>query len=438
MSDASQLAAGVPLAAATERPGGFRRRRTLGVHVALIWEVVTGGLIELWAHKLRSLLTLTLLMLGVFALVVMTSVLDGIRDKIATGFAGMSWDGTLMIVPRQPKTSEEQKRFAMSAGLRYEDLPRLTTPAEGIVGFSPRATKRSVVRIAGGTERIFVNGVTADYSFLMDRPIALGRGLTPDDQRRRSRVAVVGATLASKLFGGADPVGRDITVEGVLFRIVGVIASSQIFNDELYMDANGILIPLETYMDRMDPDHQLTEVAVKLRDKDDLDKVSAIVLGRIRRAHHGVEDAEIKDLDSELVRVRQRVDDQIHGWSVVLFSLAGTVLLVGGVGVLSVMLISFSDRKYEIGLRKAMGADDHQILIQFLLEAVVLAALGASVGTLAGGALCRALSDKFPWGLVVNPFGLAAAWAIALLLALGFGLYPAIRAARLSPMAAMR
>jgi putative ABC transport system permease protein len=132
------------------------------------------------------------------------------------------------------------------------------------------------------------------------------------------------------------------------------------------------------------------------------------------------------------------VDDQIHGWSVVLFSLAGTVLLVGGVGVLSVMLISFSDRKYEIGLRKAMGADDHQILIQFLLEAVVLAALGASVGTLAGGALCRALSDKFPWGLVVNPFGLAAAWAIALLLALGFGLYPAIRAARLSPMAAMR
>jgi len=108
------------------------------------------------------------------------------------------------------------------------------------------------------------------------------------------------------------------------------------------------------------------------------------------------------------------------------------------VGVLSVMLISFSDRRYEIGLRKSMGADDHQILVQFLLEAVVLAAIGATIGTLAGSALCRALSDKFPWGLVVNPFGLAAAWAIALLLALTFGLYPAIRAARLSPMEAMR
>ncbi len=415
-----------------------RRRRSLGVRLALVWEVVTGGLVELWAHKLRSLLTLTLLMLGVFALVVMSSVLDGVKDKVSTGFAGMSWDGTILLAPREPGTSEEQKRFAMSPGLRYEDLARLTAPHPKVAGFSPRATTRSVVRIAGGSERIFVTGVTADYSFLMDRPIGLGRGITPDDQRRRSRVAVVGATLGSKLFGGADPVGRDVAIEGVLYRIVGVLAAGQIFNDELYMDANGILMPLETYMDRMDPEHKLAHVAVKLRDKDDLDEVSALVLGRVKQAHHGVEDVEIVDLEAELVRARQDFDNQMHGWSVVLFSLAGTVLLVGGVGVLSVMLISFSDRRYEIGLRKAMGADDHQILMQFLLEAMVLAALGASVGTAGGSMLCRALSDKFPWGLVVNPYGLAAAWGIALLLALGFGLYPAIRAARLSPMEAMR
>jgi len=102
------------------------------------------------------------------------------------------------------------------------------------------------------------------------------------------------------------------------------------------------------------------------------------------------------------------------------------------------MLISLADRRYEIGLRKAMGATDPQIFIQFLLEALVLAALGALAGTLAGSALCRALSDKFPYPLVVNPMGLAAAWATALLLAVCFGLYPAIRASRLSPMAAMQ
>ena len=114
--------------------GTTRRRRTLGTRIALVWEVITGGLIELWSHKLRSILTLTLLMLGVFALVVMSSVLDGVKDKVATGFAGMSWDGTLMLAPRQPKTSEEQKRFAMSTGLRYEDLARVAAPHPQVLG----------------------------------------------------------------------------------------------------------------------------------------------------------------------------------------------------------------------------------------------------------------------------------------------------------------
>jgi putative ABC transport system permease protein len=102
------------------------------------------------------------------------------------------------------------------------------------------------------------------------------------------------------------------------------------------------------------------------------------------------------------------------------------------------MLISFSDRRYEIGLRKAMGASDHEVFIQFLLEALVLAAVGAFIGTLAGATVCEALSSKFPYGLVVNPVGLVIAWATALALALVFGLYPAIRASRLSPMEAMR
>jgi putative ABC transport system permease protein len=419
-------------------PVATRRRRSLGVRVALVWEVITGGLIELWSHKLRSLLTLTLLMLGVFALVVMSSVLDGVQDKVSTGFAGMSWDGTLVLVPKPPKTSEEQKRFAMSTGLRSDDLPRLTAPHPKVLGFSPRATRRSVVQGTAGAERIFVNGITADYSFLMDRPIGLGRGITADDQRRHSTVAVVGATLASKIFGGSDPVGKDLVIEGVPFHIVGVLTTGQIFNDEMYEDANGVLVPVETYMDRLDTDHQLTLVTVKLKSKRDLDEVSAAMLARARQAHHGIEDVQIKDLDAELARSYQQFEGEMHGWAVVLFSLAGTVLLVGGVGVLSVMLISFSDRRYEIGLRKAIGADDGQILVQFLLEALVLAALGATVGTLAGSALCRALSDKFPWGLVVNPYGLAAAWSIALVLAVTFGLYPAIRAARLSPMEAMQ
>jgi putative ABC transport system permease protein len=251
-------------------------------------------------------------------------------------------------------------------------------------------------------------------------------------------VAVVGATLATKLFGGADPVGRDLVVDGVPFRIVGIQAPGQIFNEENYTDANGILIPLETYMDRMDPTHKLAQVTVKLRRAEDMGEVSAMLLGRVRQAHHGIEDVEVVDLDAEAAKGYQNFLEQMTGWKVVLLSLAGTVLLVGGVGVLSVMLISFSDRRFEIGLRKALGASDQEIFIQFLLEAVVLAAIGALLGTLSGALLCQALSANFPYGLVVNPLGLLTAWSVALALAVVFGLYPAFRAMRLSPMEAMR
>ena len=427
----------LPLSAAGS-PAMAPRHLSLGAKLSLAWEIIKGGLIELWAHKLRSTLTLTLLMLGVFALVVMTSVLDGVMDKISTGFSGMSWDGTVMLAPKSPETTEEQKHFAMSPGLRFEDLPRLTAPNEKVLAFLPRAYKRSAVKTAAGSERMFVNGVRFDYGHWMNRPIGLGRGLTEDDERRRSTVAVVGATLASKLFGGADPVGRDITVENVRFRIVGVQAAGQLFSDENWYDANGISIPLPTYMDRIDPDHKLANLAVKLASKKDLGEVSAMMIGRAKQAHHGIEDVETLDLEGELARGYQRFLEQMWGWKVVLTSLAATVLLVGGVGVLSVMLISFSDRRYEIGLRKAMGASDFEILVQFLLEACVLAAVGASFGTFVGAVVCKALSASFPYGLVVNPIGLLVAWVVALVLALSFGMYPAVRASRLSPMEAMR
>jgi len=237
---------------------------------ALAWEVITSGLAELWAHKMRSLLTLTLLMLGVFALVVMTSVLDGILDKIGTGFSGMSWDGTILVAPKTAETAEDQKRFAMSPGLRMEDVPRVTAPYDKVSAFLPRATRQASVRVAGGTERITVTGNVPEYLPVMNRRIASGRGLTEDDQRRRSTVAVLGASLASKFLGGADPVGKDIMVDGLPFRVVGVLAPMMIFNDDTWMDANGMLIPLEAYMDRLEPTHKLSQIGVKLKAKRDM------------------------------------------------------------------------------------------------------------------------------------------------------------------------
>lgn len=415
-----------------------RAQNRIGHSLALAWEIVTSGLRELWAHKVRSFLTFTLLMLGVFALVVLTSVLDGVVDKVRTGFSGMSWDGTLVLAEREPKTPLDRARFAMSPGLRLEDLPRLTAPHPKIMTFLPRVTRQVNIQALAGPETAFTTGVTEEYLPSMNRRIASGRGLTEDDRRRRRPVAVLGSSLASKYQGGADPVGSKILVEGIPFQIVGVLAPLMIFNDDSYTDANGILVPLEAYMDRLEPAHRLDYVGVKLFAKRDLQEVSAVMLDRARQAHHGIEDMKVVDLDAEAARSYRNFMDEMKNWRIVIRCLAGTVLLVGGVGVLSVMLISFSDRRYEVGLRKAVGATDQEIFIQFLLEAVVLATLGAAAGTGLGIAVCQAISSKFPYGIVINPFGLLTAWLTAWGLAILFGTYPAFRAMKLSPMEAMR
>jgi putative ABC transport system permease protein len=401
-------------------------------------DVVACGLEDLWAHKLRSLLTLTLLMLGVFALVVMNSMLDGILDQVRVGFRGMGWDGALVLQPRAPASAAEQRRFPQSPGLRLEDLPRVTQPDPRILAFLPRAVLNLEVRGPAGAVPAPVSGIVPDYLPVMERRIAAGRGLSPEDQGRRSPVAVLGASLAARLMPGTDPVGQKILLNGQAFRVVGVLAPFLPFSHAGYQDGHGVLVPLAACMDRLVPDHRLDSITVKLAATRDLEAVSALLLGRARQAHHGVEDVEVRNLDADAARAYGQFRANMRNWRIVLWSLAGTVLLVGGVGVLSVMLISFADRRFEIGLRKAVGASDPEILVQFLLEAGVLTGLGALSGSLAGILVCRVLAPRFPMGLVVAPMSLGLAWAVALALGLGFGLYPALRAMRLSPMAAMR
>ena len=252
-------------------PAGRRsaRRRAPGAaafSLALLWEVVRTAA---WSSSGRTscarLLTLTLLMLGVFALVVMTSVLDGVMDKIATGFAGMSWDGTVMLAPKAPETTEEQKRFAMSPGLRYEDLPRLTAPHPKVLAFLPRA-HQAAPRSGSPAAPSASSSPASRPTTPLDEP-ADRAGPRPDrgrraaalHGRRRRRDARL---QALRRRGPRGPRhhrrGRPLPDR----RRPGPAARSSTRRSGTTPTASSI--PLETYMDRMDPDHKLAHVAVKL------------------------------------------------------------------------------------------------------------------------------------------------------------------------------
>lgn len=179
-------------------------------------------------------------------------------------------------------------------------------------------------------------------------------------------------------------------------------------------------------------------IAVKTDRPERLGSLEAEVVASLKIAHRGVEDFRVQNIAQEIVRARVRVTDLIRNWQIVTGTIAGISLLVGGIGLMSVMLISISERLYEIGLRKAIGATDAEVFFQFLLEAVVLSLVGGLLGVTSGVGITKAAAGFFPAGLPIQLTGLAAALAIAVVLGVLYGIYPALKASRMMPVDALR
>jgi len=433
---------------------------------------------ELRENRGRASLQALGVVLGVASVLGGFAINDSMRqqaDRLFVRFGGLE---KLRVYPNPiVKGGQPTALQAANLGLLSADAAggEALDPA-AVAGVSVRRFDRVLVKSPATVQDRQVTGIGADFIPMEGYALAAGRGFTHSELETGAPVAILGTQAADSFFPTGSPVGQTLNLRGIPVTVVGTFqyrlfrfreGAENIFSWEnriialpaafvqkrlqgdpnLRLDQVAFKLPragdlmefsrtltgmLRT-SHRMQTDFRLDDVAVR-----DLQEVSALVRGRVRQAHHGIEDVEVKNLDAEAARSYQTFLGQIRGWKIVFLSLAGTVVLVGGVGVLSVMLISCSDRRYEIGLRKALGASDQEILVQFLLEAAVLGALGALAGTVAGAVLCQALSGRFPYGLVVDPFGLAMAWVVALVLALVFGLYPALRAMRLSPMEAMR
>jgi putative ABC transport system permease protein len=201
----------------------------------------------------------------------------------------------------------------------------------------------------------------------------------------------------------------------------------------------GLYLPLSTlrkfYTGENSP---LTLMAIKTDDFENLRDLKSEAIASLKIAHRGAQDFRVENIAEEMLRVRKEVQTVLTNWRIVLGSIAGISLLVGGIGLLSVMLISIGERLYEIGLRKAIGATDLAVFVQFLSESVVLSLLGALIGAGIAIVVTRALSSFFAAGLPINLPGLATAIGIALLLGIVFGLYPALKASRMEPVEALR
>jgi putative ABC transport system permease protein len=419
---------------------GFRKVLTQLNNVAF-WEATRTSFSEIWAHKLRSLLTFVGVMLGTTALIVMVTMMEGLKAVIWEGAASLGFDGVFFVSGQAPSNMMERKKLSQSRGMTVRDVDGLTEGSERLRSVAGVRMRDDVVHGNGLDRRARVYGVTRSYANVHDRTVIKGRWFDLADEQDTRRVAILGVDLAEMMFGSRDPMGADIRVGNAVFRVIGVegrIGNQVVQEDFAKHEMEGVLVPLASYRAYLDGGESVSYLSVRTDDIDNLGLVKAEVARLMRRSHRGVGDFEIENVAEEMVRARERVGKLLRNMSFVLGAIAGISLLVGGVGIYSVMKISLAERLFEIGLRKAIGASDGSIMLQFLVESTTLSILGAVVGCVLAAVITALASSQFEAGLPLAPLGLTLGVGFAVGVGVFAGLFPSLSAARMTPVDCLR
>src|SRR5712691_976424 len=405
----------------------------------VIGESVRTSLEEVRAHPLRSFFTLIGVILGTLALVVVLSVLDGVENAVWKGMEDLGMDGVLVINQKKPTDRVEAAKAHLSRGLRVEDA-RYFAANELVTSIGPVGETRGVITAGSMTRRVNVYGITQAFVTIKGRKTDEGRFISERDDRGSAPVCVLGFKLKQQLFGGEEAIGHQVNLGGRRLTVIGIGTkfNMQFVNDnDLRKETGGVYIPFSIY-EQMFGRNAISYVLAKAVEPEKSIDAEDEAARLYAQAHNGIHDVHVENVGKEILKERGNIVRILRNWRIVFFSIAGVSLLIGGVGIFSVLKISISERLFEIGLRKSMGATNAEIFGQFLIESVTLSVVGAAIGLAGGIALVRVISGFFPAGLPVSMFGLSVASGFAISIGLLAGLYPSISASRLEPVDALR
>ncbi len=405
------------------------------------FEAIWSGMVEIYHHKLRSILTVLGVILGTMAIIAMTSLVEGAKEMVATAFEQVGFDGVLLVSPKQPEDRWEKQKFEASEGLNNKDLKALASRTEFIAAVTPYMQSNMLVSYKNQNLNKNILGTDTQFLYVRNRFVSDGRFIAPVDVRTAASIAVLGDRLKKEMFGDQSPVGEKISVEGRLMTVVGVLGFEETPMSEhggKWPERDGVLLPYTFYQQYFTGNDSLHMIGVKVESKDSIDSAFREVNRILKVSHRGVEDFEVQNIAAEFAEAETKVQEMIGTWNVILAAIAGMSLLVGGIGILSVMLISIHERTFEIGLRKAIGATNRSIFAQFIIESLTLSSAGALTGATLGAVIIFATSGYFPIPLTVSKIGAALTVSFAMFIGIVFGWYPAYKAAGLEPVDALR
>ncbi|HVG22940.1 MAG TPA: ABC transporter permease [Thermoanaerobaculia bacterium] len=395
---------------------------------------------ETKAHPLRSVFTLLGVILGTLALVVVMSVLDGVNNSVMKGLNDLGLDGVVMASQREPVDPHEKAKAHLSRGMRVEDLAAFDR-SDNIETMAPVGETRAVVTAGTVTRRIDVYGVTPAFAEIRNRTVTAGRFISGHDVETSAPVVVIGFKLKNRLFGGEDALGRHVNLGGRRLTVIGVgkkFETEFVNDDDFDKEMGGVYIPWTIYRDMFGRANAVSYMLARSVTPEKSVEAEYEASARFRQAHNGIGDTRINNIGKEILKERAQVEVILRNWRIVFFAIAGVSLLIGGVGIFSVLKISISERLFEIGLRKSMGATNQEIFVQFLVESVSLSIAGALVGLALGVGAIKLIGGFFPAGLPVSSFGIMISTGFAVSVGLFAGLYPSLTAARLEPIEALR
>jgi len=389
-------------------------------------------------NKVRSFLTTLGLIIGVAAVIIMMAVSHGAEAEVADQINSLG--ANLIMIQPAFSRGGVSRQAGPPAMLKFSDLATIQQKVTGINGLSAEQNTSQNVKAGNVTlESISIVGTTAGFTAVREYGVAKGRFVTDDDNDKASEAAVLGSTIAQKLFGNVSPVGQTIKIGSTKFTVVGVMAAKGTVGDTDY--DSRIYIPIKTVFKKFVSSRFQRDtvgmVYVSAQSKETMESVKSQLTTLVMQLLETTADAPGFQLTTQDSIITMRTSTtatfrNLLGW------VAGVSLIVGGIGIMNIMLVSVTERTREIGLRQALGARPRDVQFQFLLEAVALSLIGGLAGVIAGvgGSYLfntfGSMRTEVVWSSIPLAFGAAAAVGIF------FGYYPATKAAQLDPIEALR
>ena len=399
----------------------------------MLYETLKLAVQAIRRNALRSFLTLLGIVIGVCAVIAMVTIGNGTTAKVKEEMAKLG-SNVLFIRPGQwgpGRSSATAKPFDA------RDIIELREQLHGVKAVAPMAQQSTTVVYGNESRSVGTIGTDASYIVTQDWALTEGRNFLDSETRSGRAVCIIGGTVHEKLFGSTDPVGKRLRVSNVSCEVIGVLESKGESGFGTDRD-DVVLMPVRTYHRRVAGNTDINTINVSARDGVDTSKVQADI-ERLLRERRGITPGEEDDF--RVADMKQIAETQTAMTSILtalLGAVAGVSLLVGGIGIMNIMLVSVTERTREIGIRLAVGAQESQVLMQFLVEAVVLSLFGGVIGVTLGLAVAASITTGMSIPFVWDPSIVLIAFGFSALVGIVFGYFPARRAAQLNPIEALR